>query len=163
MAPAQMSNLHSWRVLAYTDEHARSVHAAILALLPAKTSEQHNPWNTAMLEAGFAPVTTTNIADIARTAPAIPAMVARIDLTTDYGAVLHATVADATRTIHVHRATDPHDPDTFALRRLIARSGRVLLLTGTDLNVNEHTWNISPLTDVALADTLTAGWITAHT
>ncbi|PQZ53530.1 MULTISPECIES: hypothetical protein [unclassified Microbacterium] len=170
MIPAHMSNLYSWRALAYTDEHARPVHAAMLALegeegpaLVTKTGEQSNLWIAAMIDAGFALVTTTNTADIARAAPTVPAVAARIDLTADHGAVLHGTFPDATWTVRVHRATNPHDPDTFALRRLITNTGRVLLLAGTGLGINEHTWDISTLTDAALVGTPTAGWITAHT
>ncbi len=170
MIPAHMSNLYTWRALSFTEEHGRPVHAAMLALeyeewpaLVTKTGEQHNLWIAAMLEVGFALVTTTNLVDVARTAPTIPAATARIDLTTDHGAVLHGTFPDTTWTVHVHRATNPQDPDTFALRRLITNTGRVLLLAGTGLGINEHTWDIGTFADAARTGTLTAGWVTAHT
>lgn len=62
-------------------------------------------------------------------------------------------------TIDIEAPIDTHDPETAAIRRLIASRRTILMITGAGLQINESTWALDGLSSAVEAGTVVAGWI----
>ncbi|MGO1849881.1 hypothetical protein [Microbacterium sp.] len=165
MIPQETANLYVWRIVVFTvDGRTQWVPTFVLEpqewlTLQTRDGETHNTWVASLLGAGFGLVVDPNLGRIAQDAPRVASTAATMDVARDGTARIGGTLPDAVWKVTVDAPIDAHDPETAAIRRLLAARRDILMITGTGLQINESTWALEGLNDAVNAGTVAAGWV----
>ncbi|WP_146115170.1 hypothetical protein [Microbacterium sp. MYb66] len=165
MIPRAIPHLYLWRIVVFTmGDRTEWVPTLVLEpkewmMLQTSDGEARNTWVASLLGAGFGLVIDPDLARIAHDAPVVAPTAAMADVGRDGAARIGGSLAESVWTIDIEAPIDTHDPETAAIRRLIASRRTILMITGSGLQINESTWALDGLSSAVEAGTVVAGWI----